>query len=99
MNAEKALDDVDRYLEEIEDAGDKGLLGLALDPGFDGNGYVYVLYMVDPIYGQPDENENEATWGRLTRFTANGDTALAGSEIAELIPFATRLAPATSVQI
>lgn len=49
---------------EVYDAGDRGLLGLALDPEFPARPYVYVLYSHDaplegtepaPFWGEPDE--------------------------------------------
>src|SRR2546421_4098440 len=50
--------------------GERGLLGIAFDPDFANNQYVYVYYTVitDPIHN------------RLSRFTANGNVAVAGSE-------------------
>ena len=33
--------------EEEGDWGDYGLLGFALDPNFNANGYIYLLYVVD----------------------------------------------------
>ncbi|NNF05326.1 MAG: PKD domain-containing protein [Candidatus Eisenbacteria bacterium] len=61
--------------DEVHDAGDKGLLGLAVDPAFATNGYIYLLYNVDPIFGQPDEPADQVTLGRLTRYTVAADTA------------------------
>ncbi len=61
--------------DEVHNAGDKGLLGLALDPDFSTNQYVYLLYTVDPVFGQPDEPEDAIAFGRLTRYTANGNVA------------------------
>jgi glucose/arabinose dehydrogenase len=55
---------------------DRGLLGLALDPNFAANGYVYLLYTYD---NNPGHDTNSKT-GRLLRVTANGDTAATGSE-------------------
>jgi len=62
-------------VDEVHSGGDKGFLGLTFDPGFANNGYVYLLYMVDPIYGEPDEDAAEPTFGRLTRYTSVNDTA------------------------
>ncbi|WP_439882504.1 PA14 domain-containing protein [Pontibacter sp. MBLB2868] len=65
--------------EEVGDWKDHGMLGFALDPDFDKNGYVYVLYVVDRHHllyygtGSYNPNANEyfnATIGRLTRYTA-----------------------------
>lgn len=49
--------------------GERGLLGVALDPSFAANGYVYV-YHTTPEGGLHN---------RVTRFTASGDVAAAGS--------------------
>ena len=47
-----------------------GLLGIAFDPGFSSNQFLYVYYTV------PDPDRHN----RVSRFTANGDVALVGSE-------------------
>lgn len=54
----------------VESTGERGLIGLALDPDFESNGYVYVHYTVRerPIHG------------RISRFTAAGDVAVPSSE-------------------
>lgn len=52
------------------DGNERGLLGIALDPSFATNGYVYVYYStVAPAMGN-----------RISRFTASGNTAVPGSE-------------------
>ncbi len=63
--------------------GERGLLGLAFDPAFEDNGFVYVYYTVP---GTPAHN-------RLSRFTADGDVALPGSEqiLLELEPLSTAI--------
>jgi glucose/arabinose dehydrogenase len=38
---------------EVYDTGDRGILGLALDPSFPAKPYVYVLYTYDHILGDP----------------------------------------------
>ena len=50
--------------------GERGLLGIAFDPNFPTNQFVYVYYTVitAPIHN------------RVSRFTANGNVAVAGSE-------------------
>src|SRR5262249_53879947 len=53
----------------VDDSGERGLLGIAFDPNFAVNSYVYVYYTV----AAPRHN-------RVSRFTASGDTAVAGSE-------------------
>src|ERR1043166_4462512 len=64
--------------EEVGAWGDHGCLGFALDPNFRVNGYVYLLYVVDRhhllYFGTPNYNPNlneydNATIGRLTRYT------------------------------
>lgn len=50
--------------------GERGLLGIAFDPGFTSNQFIYLYYTVP---GSPAHN-------RVSRFKANGDVALAGSE-------------------
>ena len=60
--------------------GDRGLLGLAFDPNFATNGYVYLSYSYEPN-GNP--NDIGAKTGRVTRIKAdpaNPDVALANSE-------------------
>lgn len=55
----------------VDSRGERGLLGVALHPNFANNGYVYVHYTTP---------EN-GTHNRISRFTADGDVALAGSEM------------------
>jgi glucose/arabinose dehydrogenase len=87
------------FLDISDEVGawrDFGLLGFALHPNFDQNGYVYALFVVDRYYlfhhGQPDYNpallesqQLQATIGRLSRFTADPATGrrtiLPGSEV------------------
>lgn len=54
----------------VNSSGERGLIGIALDPDFETNQYVYVYYTVNTA---PLRN-------RITRFTADGDVALADSE-------------------
>src|SRR5216684_3651883 len=55
----------------VDSSGERGLLGVAFDPSFATNSFVYVYYTVP---GSPAHN-------RVSRFTANGDVAAAGSEV------------------
>jgi glucose/arabinose dehydrogenase len=55
----------------------RGLLGLALDPDFATNGYVYLYYTREHDASDPAGPKT----GRLIRVTASGDTALPGSEV------------------
>lgn len=59
-----------------ESVGERGLLGVAIDPNFQTNNFVYVYYTA---LTSPRRN-------RVSRFTANGDVAVPGSEfvVAEL---------------
>ena len=54
----------------VDSNGERGLLGVAFDLNFGSNQYVYVYYTVP---GSPPHN-------RISRFTANGDVAVASSE-------------------
>lgn len=54
----------------VSSTGERGLLGIAIDPDFETNGYVYVYYTVATA---PLHN-------RISRFTADGDVAVPGSE-------------------
>jgi glucose/arabinose dehydrogenase len=49
-----------------------GLIGIAFDPNFATNQYVYLHYVVPP---------QGAHFNRVSRFTANGDVAVPGSEV------------------
>src|SRR6187399_3323126 len=55
----------------VNSSGERGLLGVAFDPNFASNNFVYVYYTTS---GSPIHN-------RVSRFTANGDVAAAGSEV------------------
>jgi glucose/arabinose dehydrogenase len=55
----------------VNSAGERGLLGVTFDPQFASNGFVYVYYTAT----------TPAIHNRVSRFTANGDVAVAGSEV------------------
>jgi glucose/arabinose dehydrogenase len=66
---------------KVNIAGDRGLIGLALDPGFASNGYVYLLYVYE---GGGNPADNGPKTARLTRIQAdpgNPDVALPHSEV------------------
>ena len=67
----------------VDNRGERGLLGIAVDPDFLINKYLYVYYTVP---GTPARN-------RISRFTATNDTATPGSEtvILNLDPLSTAL--------
>lgn len=53
----------------VQAAGERGLIGIALDPAFATNSFVYLYHTL------PDGSRN-----RIIRLTANGDVAATGSE-------------------
>lgn len=55
----------------VNASGERGLIGIALDPDFTTNNYLYLYYTVP---GSPIHN-------RVSRFTANGDVVLPNSEM------------------
>ncbi|MGZ5891333.1 MAG: PQQ-dependent sugar dehydrogenase [Caldimonas sp.] len=57
----------------VDSAGERGLIGVALHPAFASNGFVYV-YSTRSVGG--------VSHNRISRLTAAGDVAAAGSEIA-----------------
>jgi glucose/arabinose dehydrogenase len=56
---------------DVNSSGERGLLGVALDPNFADDHFVYVYYTVATA---PVHN-------RISRFTMSGDAAVAGSEV------------------
>jgi glucose/arabinose dehydrogenase len=60
----------DPFLElAVDNYNERGLTGIAFDPDFDFNNFVYLFYTI------PGANRN-----RVSRFIANGDYAIPGSE-------------------
>lgn len=55
----------------VNSSGERGLLGLAFDPNFAANNFIYVYYTAT----------TPTIHNRVSRFTANGDVAVAGSEV------------------
>jgi len=55
----------------VNSSGERGLLGVAFDPNFATNNFVYVYYTA----------ATPSIHNRVSRFTANGDVAVAGSEL------------------
>jgi glucose/arabinose dehydrogenase len=66
----------------VTSSGERGLIGIALDPNFAVNHYIYLYYTL------PTGSNN-----RISRFTASGDAIIAGSEIKllDLDPLSTAL--------
>ncbi|HEX5886836.1 MAG TPA: PQQ-dependent sugar dehydrogenase, partial [Pyrinomonadaceae bacterium] len=54
----------------VDPSGERGLLGIAFDPNFASNNFLYLYYTV---LTTPRHN-------RVSRFTANGDVVVPGSE-------------------
>jgi glucose/arabinose dehydrogenase len=55
----------------VDSSGERGLLGVAFDPAFASNGYVYVYYTAT----------TPRLHNRVSRFTASGNLAVPGSEV------------------
>lgn len=55
----------------VNSSGERGLLGVAFDPEFETNQYVYIYYTAT----------SPAIHNRISRFTANGDVAVSNSEV------------------
>jgi len=62
------------YTFAVSELGEQGLLGIAFDPNFAANQYVYVNYTA----------ATPSIHNRVSRLTANGDVATPGSEVALL---------------
>lgn len=56
----------------VDSRGERGLLGVAFDPAFGSNGYVYLYYTKKATRKTPAHN-------RVVRYTARGDGAASGS--------------------
>src|SRR3990170_907640 len=63
--------------DRVNTAEQRGLLGLALDPNFQTNGYVYLHYTYEHDPADPSGPKT----GQLIRVTVEGDVALPGSEL------------------
>jgi glucose/arabinose dehydrogenase len=60
---------------KVNSSGERGALGLAFDPAFASNHYVYVYY-----------TSSSGPHNRVSRFTANGDTAAGGETVILNLP-------------
>ena len=58
--------------DEVNSFVDRGLLGIALDPHFNTNGYIYLSYVYDPPGAERDTDASRT--GRIVRYTIIGDT-------------------------
>ena len=59
------------HFSDVDGNGERGVLGVAFDPSFTSNHFVYIYHTVA---GSPAHNE-------VSRFTANGDVAATGSKV------------------
>ncbi len=66
--------------DRVNDYFDHGLIGIAVDPNFATNNYVYLLYTFENDINQYSAGKT----GRLARYTASGDTASVASEFVVL---------------
>jgi glucose/arabinose dehydrogenase/PKD repeat protein/endonuclease YncB( thermonuclease family) len=62
--------------DRVNDYFDRGLLGIALDPDFNNNGYIYLLY----VYEDDKNRYTTSKTSRLARYTVQGDVASVSSE-------------------
>lgn len=55
--------------DEVLIDGDRGLIGIVLDPDFEANGYVYLYYIVD--FESTSDTPRLDAFGRVTRYTVD----------------------------
>ena len=72
--------------DRVNDYQDRGLMGLAVDPQFAANGFIYLLY----TYDDDAWDDFEPKVGRLARYTVVDNTA---SPTSEVILLGTQVAP------
>ena len=68
--------------DEVLNTGDRGLVGIAVDPRFTTNRYLYFLYSVDPDSNGVEFDHYDDCFARLTRYrlsATNPDTVEAAS--------------------
>lgn len=65
----------------VNEVGDRGLIGLTLDPNFATNGYVYLLYVYEPNGNPADTGPKTARLTRVKADSANPDVAQTNSEV------------------
>ena len=89
--------------DEVNTYWTRGMAGLALDPDFDANGYLYLAYTVDWEYYSTGGNPNQAlldtnhdTFGRVVRYTLDSATRARFSGSTPRPPRACRATPTTT---
>ncbi|MCB9810813.1 MAG: PQQ-dependent sugar dehydrogenase [Candidatus Nomurabacteria bacterium] len=65
-------------LTDVNTFGDRGLLGIAVDPNFSTNGYIYLSYTYE---NSPGTNVASSKTARIVRLTVVGDTASESSKV------------------
>ena len=65
-------------LTDVNSYGDRGLIGMAIDPNFSSNGYMYLNYTHE---NTPGADFSGAKTARIIRITVIGDTALESSKV------------------
>ncbi len=65
-------------LTDVNDYADRGVEGIALDPNFSQNGYLYLAYTYE---NTPGQNYQGPKTGRIVRLTVVGDTASLSSKV------------------
>lgn len=65
-------------ITDINNYGDRGLIGIAVDPDFLQNGYVYLSYTYE---NTPGANYSGQKTGRIVRVTVVGDTASESTKV------------------
>ena len=65
-------------LSDVNTFVDRGLIGIAVDPNFDVNGYLYLAYTYE---NSPGFNFGGAKTGRISRVTVVGDVASESSKV------------------
>src|SRR4051812_43594298 len=64
---------------QVNDNNDRGMLGLAVDSGFAGNHYVWLLYTVELNSANPDSEDPMVS--RLMRVTLNNDNTVSNQTV------------------
>ncbi|MDB5244209.1 MAG: hypothetical protein JWN18_79 [Parcubacteria group bacterium] len=65
-------------LTDVNDYADRGVEGIALDPNFGQNGFLYIAYTYE---NTPGQNYTGAKTGRIIRLTVTGDTASLATKV------------------
>ncbi len=65
-------------LTDVNDYGDRGLIGIAADPNFSQNGYLYLSYTHE---NTPGTNYSGSKTGHIARITVKGDIADESSKV------------------